>query len=58
MEEFDEDFRFWCEWKSWALPLKLSFGDEYVAFEIQVGPFGFTLFQTFEDADDSDYWED
>lgn len=58
MEPFNKGYEFWCEWKSWALPLKIILGELYVAFEIQVGPFGFTLFRSFEDDDDSDYWED
>lgn len=39
------DFNWWCEWHSWALPLKIAIAGDYTLFEIQVGPFGLTVYR-------------
>lgn len=31
---------FWCEWKSWALPIRIAAMGDFTKFEIQIGPFG------------------
>jgi hypothetical protein len=35
--------KLWCEWRSWALPLRIGAMGDYTAFEIHVGPFGLTI---------------
>ena len=48
--EDDEEYqrnviRFWVEWRSWALPLRIGMWAGYIDFEVQVGPFGFTWYR-------------
>lgn len=42
-------YDFWVEWKSWALPLRIGALGDYAAFEIQIGPFGFTVLRLWRD---------
>lgn len=37
-----KEYEFWCEWRSWALPLRIGAFGVFTRFEVQVGPFGFT----------------
>jgi hypothetical protein len=33
----------WCEWKSWALPIRIGAMGDWALFEVQIGPFGLTV---------------
>ena len=41
----EDKFEFWCEWRSWVLPLRLGVWGGHTTFEVQVGPFGFSWFR-------------
>ena len=45
--QLSENLKIWMELKSWALPLKICAFGSYTLLEIQIGPFGFSLYKNF-----------